>query len=65
MVKALRVVYTSGRVEDIEGADRYQMGDKNSATLLVEGYAHLGGYQRDLIKTLVLANVESYEWVQK
>lgn len=61
-MKVLRVTYTSGRVEDIEGADRYEIGDRNSATLHVEGYAHVGGYARDLIKTLVLANVESYEW---
>ena len=64
-MKVLRVTYKSGRVEDIEGADHYSIGDKNSATLLVEGHTHLGGYQRDLIKTLVLANVESYEWVQR
>jgi hypothetical protein len=63
-VKVLRVTYTSGRVEDIEGADQYSIGDRNSATLLVEGYQHLGGYRRDLIKTLVLANVESYVWVE-
>ena len=61
-MKVLRVTYTSGRVEDIAGADRYEIGDKDSATLLIEGRPHLGGYQRDLIKTLVLANVESYEW---
>ena len=64
-MKVLRVTYTSGRVEDIERADRCVIGDKNSATLLVEGHAYTGGYQRDLIKTLVLANVESYEWVQR
>lgn len=64
-MKVLRVTYTSGRVEDIEAADRCQIGDKNSATLLVEGGAYVGGYQRPLIKTLVLANVESYEWVER
>jgi hypothetical protein len=64
-VKVLRVTYTSGRVEDIAEADHYEIGDKNSATLRVEGHRHLGGYGRDLLKTLVLANVESYEWVQR
>lgn len=64
-MNVLRVTYTSGRVEDIAGADRYAIGDKNSGTLLVEGPQHLGGYGRDLLKTLVLANVESYEWVQR
>lgn len=64
-MKVFRVTYASGRVEDLEGADQCVIGDGNSVTLLVQGpkvNAHV--YTRTLIKTLVLANIESYEWVQ-
>lgn len=64
-MKVLRITYTSGRIEDIEGADQYGFGDRNAATLVVEGGAYMGSYARPLIKTIVLANVESYEWVDR
>lgn len=59
---ALKVTYTSGRVEIIEDADKVSIDDRNSVTLSVFGREVY--FRRELIKTLVLANVESYEWTK-
>lgn len=60
----LRVTYSSGRAEEIHGVERVAIGDKNSATLEVLGPAAYWGGWPELVKTLVLVNVESYEWVK-
>lgn len=57
----LKITYTSGRTEVIERVSGVELADKNSATLAIYGEEIY--LQRDLIKTIVLANVESYEWV--
>jgi len=55
--EVLRVTYTSGDVEVFTEAESTNLGDRNSATLLVQDA------NRRLLATLTLVNVRKWEWV--